>query len=330
MEQFTHEFPADLRTSLQIAKENPIKIDEDRIQNIVICGMGGSGIGGMIAKDILREHLSYTIEFCKSYDIPNYVNDKSLVICSSYSGNTEETLTLFDQAVARKSQIISICSGGELAQRSNENGIQTLIIPGGKQPRAAVGLSIVQQLHILGSLFLAHEKKEELFEKMEQTASALEDKTEVYQKNANAIARDLHLKQVTVFTDTPHASIATRFTQQINENVKKKAHAGIIPEMNHNELVAFKDFTKMDTVLFINPNRFHGQNVKRCTFLKQELQQQNINIIEVNTEGQTELDIFLKTIYVLDLVSIELAKIKNVDPEEIEVINRLKATVAKK
>jgi glucose/mannose-6-phosphate isomerase len=328
MEQFTHEFPSDLKQSLEIAKENPVQFAKSKIHNIVICGMGGSGIGGMIARDILLEHQTVPVDFCKGYTIPNYVDERSLVICSSYSGNTEETLQLFEQAQTRKAQVISICSGGELCERTKKAGYQNILIPGEKQPRAAVGLSLVQQLHILGELFLSQKQKEELFSNIEDTANKLAEKTEAYQKNATAIAKDLHLKNISLFTDTQHASIATRFTQQINENVKKKAHSAIIPEMNHNELVAFVDYSKMDAVIFINPNRFNKQNEKRCAFLKQELKKQNSNIIEISSEGKSNTPIFLKTIYVLDLVSIELAKIKDVDSEQVEVIHRLKETIA--
>ena len=329
MEQFTHEFPSDLRQSLEISKQNPIKLDQDKIQNIVICGMGGSGIGGMIAKDILQEHMTKPIDFCKGYDLPNYVNEQSLVICSSYSGNTEETLTLFDQAVAKNAQLISICSGGQLEEKSKENNAQVILIEGGKQPRAAVGLSLVQQLHILGSLFLSAADNAALLDNVKVTASKLEQKREKYQKNANAIARDLHLKNIALFTDTQFPSIALRFTQQINENVKKKAHSAIIPEMNHNELVAFIDYTKMDAVILVNTKHFNTQNTKRSEFLKQELHKQDTQIIEINSEGDSKEERYLKMIYMLDLVSIELAKIKGTDSEQVDIIQRLKETIAK-
>jgi glucose/mannose-6-phosphate isomerase len=328
MEQYTHEFPGDLLNSLAIAEKNPIQFDHSKIQNIVICGMGGSGIGGMIAKDILQEHISKPIDFCKGYDLPNYVDKHSLVICSSYSGNTEETLALFDQAVAKNAQLISICSGGQLEEKSKENKAQVILIEGGKQPRAAVGLSLVQQLHILGSLFLSASDKATLLENVKVTASKLEQKREKYQKNANAIARDLRLKHIALFTDTQFPSIAMRFTQQINENVKKKAHSAIIPEMNHNELVAFTDYTKMDAVILVNTKHFNTQNTKRAQFLKQELHKQDTQIIEINSEGDSKEERYLKMIYMLDLVSIELAKIKGTDSEQVEVIQRLKESIA--
>jgi glucose/mannose-6-phosphate isomerase len=328
MEEFTHEFPTDLKESAKIAIDNPIRLKKDEIKNIVICGMGGSGIGGMIAKDILFGNQKFPIDFCKGYILPTYVNESSLVICSSYSGNTEETLALFDQAKVKGAQIITICSGGIIEQRSKESNIQCLKIPGGKQPRAAVGLSLVQQLHILGDLFLSTGEKQALFSELTSIIEMLIDQKDKIQYEAIEIAQAIDTKNVLLFTETQFSSIATRFTQQINENVKKRAHAAIIPEMNHNELVAFVDYSENDAVLLVNTSLYSSQNKKRTEFMKKTLKAQNAAVIEVNHEKQSHLSIFLKTIYLLDLVSIELAKIIDVDPEEVHVIEGLKVKIA--
>jgi len=324
MEQCTHELTDDLIQSIQLAEENPIRIDADKVQNIIICGMGGSGIGGMLAKDILSDHLRLPIDFCKSYHLPNYANEHSLVICSSYSGNTEETIALFEQAVARKAQIIAICSGGNLAELCLEKNVQSIIIPGGKQPRAAVGLSLVQQLHVLGTLFLIDSKKKALFEELKQVSEVLKSRKEIYQDQAHEIAKELNGKNISVFAESKYDSLVTRFAQQINENAKQKIITGIIPEMNHNQLVAFTDFDNNDAVIFINGKYYHPQNLKRLEFLKQRLQQQKSHIIEITAEGKTTVEVFAKTLYLMDLVSIELAKLKNINPEEVEVIHSLK------
>lgn len=327
MEQCTHELTDDLIQSIQLAEENPIRIEADKVQNIIICGMGGSGIGGMLAKDILSEHLRFPIDFCKSYHLPNYANEHSLVICSSYSGNTEETIALFEQAVAKKAQIIAICSGGTLEELGNKNKIQNLVIPGGKQPRAAVGLSLVQQLHILSHLFLSVKEKKSLFDELNAISKALQSRKDSYQNQAGEIAQNLTGKDLSVFTTASFTGLAIRFGQQINENVKQKINIGIIPEMCHNQLVAFTDYNENDAVIFINGNHFHGQNKKRLNFLKRQLQQQNSNIIEITAEGKTKTEIILTTLYLMDLVSIELAKKQNIDPEEVEVIHALKGSL---
>jgi glucose/mannose-6-phosphate isomerase len=327
MLQFTHEFTDDIQTSLEIAERNAIQLNRDEIQNIIICGMGGSGIGGMLAKDILHDHITLPIEFIKGYQLPKYVSEKSLVICSSYSGNTEETLSLYHEAIDKKAQIIVICSGGQLENKCSKQNIQTLLIPGGKQPRAAVGLSLVQQLHILGHLFLNASEKKQLFNNLLEISKKLKEQAVELQKNANSIAKDLHNKNITVYTETKFASLATRFMQQINENAKKKIHVGIIPEMNHNELVAFTDFNRNDIAIFVNGKHFHPQNKKRITFLKEQLKNQESHIIEINVDGNSIDEIFLKTIYLMDLVSIELAKIKDVDPEKIDIIYKLKSSL---
>jgi glucose/mannose-6-phosphate isomerase len=296
MEGFTHEFPSDLKASAEIALNHPIHLKKDEVKNIIICGMGGSGIGGMIAKDILRNDQQLPIAFCKGYVLPTYVNKSSLVICSSYSGNTEETLSLFDQATEKGAQIITICSGGILEQRSTENSVQCLKIPGGKQPRAAVGLSLVQQLHILGDLFLSASDKQALFSELDSVITSLFAEKEMIQQEAIEIATEIDTKNILLFTETPFSSIATRFTQQINENVKKRAHAAIIPEMNHNELVAFVDYSDQDAVLLVNTSLYSSQNKKRTQFMKEKLKEQKAIVIEVNQENESNLSTFLKTI----------------------------------
>lgn len=324
MEQYTHELTDDLIQSIQLAEENPIRIDADKVQNIIICGMGGSGIGGMLAKDILSNHLRFPIDFCKSYHLPNYANENSLVICSSYSGNTEETIALFEQAVAKKAQIIAICSGGYLAELCIKNKVKAIIIQGSKQPRAAVGLSLVQQLHVLGTLFLSDSEKKALFEELKQVCEVLKSRKQVYQEQAHEIAKELNGKNISVVAETKYDSLVTRFAQQINENAKQKIITGVIPEMNHNQLVAFSDFDDNDAVIFVNGKYYHPQNLKRLEFLTQRLKKQNSQVIEIIAEGKTNVELFVKTLYLMDLVSVELAKLKEVDPEEVEVIHSLK------
>jgi len=324
MEQYTHEFNDDILQSIELAENNPIRLDVSKIQNIVICGMGGSGIGGMLAKDILIDHIKLPIAFCKSYVLPHFVSEHSLVICSSYSGNTEETLALFEQALAKKAQIISISSGGELIALSEKENVQSITIQGGKQPRAAVGLSLVQQIHILGHLFLSEVEKKSLFQNLQDICGELKTKADDYQQEAKNIATKLVSRKLNVFAETRFASLVTRFVQQINENAKQKIGEGIIPEMNHNQLVAYKDFDQNDVVILVNASHYLPQNKKRVHFLKEQLNKQGTSIIEITKSGNTTAEVFVKTLYLMDLVSVELAKLKNIDPEEVEVIHSLK------
>jgi glucose/mannose-6-phosphate isomerase len=324
MEKYTHELNDDILQSIELAENNPIRLDVSKIQNIVICGMGGSGIGGMLANDILSDHIKLPITFCKSYVLPTYVSEHSLVVCSSYSGNTEETLALFEQAIAKKAQVISISSGGELIALSEKENVQSITIQGGKQPRAAIGLSLVQQIHILGHLFLSDADKSALFNNLKDICSELKTKADVYQKDAQQIANDIVGKKLNVFAETKFASLVTRFVQQINENAKQKIGEGIIPEMNHNQLVAYKDFDQNDVVILVNTSHYLPQNKKRVHFLKERLNKQGASIIEITKSGNTTAEVFVKTLYLMDLVSVELSKIKNIDPEEVEVIHNLK------
>jgi glucose/mannose-6-phosphate isomerase len=155
----------------------------------------------------------------------------------------------------------------------------------------------------------------------------LKSRKEIYQKQAHEIAKELKGKNISVLAETKYASLVTRFAQQINENAKQKIITGIIPEMNHNQLVAFTDYNDNDAVIFINGKHYHPQNKKRLEFLKQRLKQQKSHIIEITAEGKTNTEIVIKTLYLMDLVSVELAKLKKVDSEEVEVIHALKGSL---
>ncbi len=152
MFQSIYDFPDHILEAIEIGKSINLSNTYKNIQNIVIAGMGGSAIGGDIAKTLTNNELKVPITISRNYTLPNWVDKNTLVICSSYSGNTEETLSSFQDANDRSAMIIGISTGGSLTKKLNENNFDSILIPKGLQPRAALAFSLVPILFILKKL----------------------------------------------------------------------------------------------------------------------------------------------------------------------------------
>ena len=136
-------FPKNIDEALKIAKKIKFKNKYDKIENVVIAGMGGSAIGGDIVLALGKENIDIPFTISRNYTLPNWVNKNSLVICSSYSGNTEETLSCLEDALKKNSQICGITTGGILKRKLNKLKKDVFITPSGLQPRAALALSLI-------------------------------------------------------------------------------------------------------------------------------------------------------------------------------------------
>ena len=149
MDKYIAEFPEQLEAAIQIGNTIPELSYKATVKNIIITGMGGSGIGAVVVKEFLKEKLSVPLEVNNDYTLPHYVNEHTLVICSSYSGNTEETIAAFHQAKTAGCSIVCITSGGKLQQLAIENDLHFVLLPGSMPPRTCLGYSMVAQLFVL-------------------------------------------------------------------------------------------------------------------------------------------------------------------------------------
>jgi len=167
MKQLIEAFPSNLTEAITIAEKSQIS-KVNGVDNVVICGMGGSGIGGTIVSTWLADELNVPVEVVKDYTLPNYVGPNTLVIGSSYSGNTEETLACIESASERGAKIIGISSGGKLEAFCRSNNYDMIIVPGGNPPRTALAFSLVQLLNIFHQTGLIESSKLENIQKSKQ------------------------------------------------------------------------------------------------------------------------------------------------------------------
>lgn len=325
MHELVEQFPQQLERALEIGQAAKIGKTKFPIRNVLVTGLGGSGIGGTIIANVLRDDLQVPVIINKEYQIPAFVNENTLVIVSSYSGNTEETMSAMLQAFKKQAQIICITSGGLIKEYAETNDIDFVLIDAGSPPRAAFGQSFVQIFYILHYLGLLEGKFIDYF----TAAINLLNTEEVAIKNyAKEIAGKLNGKIPVIYADAKFEGVAIRFRQQINENSKMLCWHHVVPEMNHNEIVGWRDKNENISVVFLRNEHDFGRNQERMDFVKEVVANYASDIIEITSKGNSDIERALYLIHLTDWISCFLADLKGVDAIEIDVINKLKNKLA--
>lgn len=297
-----------------------------KISNVLISGLGGSGIGGTIAAEVVADEANIPILTNNGYFVPAFVDDETLFLACSYSGNTEETISATKIAYDKGAKIVVISSGGKLKDMADEHGWDYIGIPGGQPPRASFGLSFPEVLYVLN----AHGIISKQFEKeLEASIKLLDDNEGAIQKEAKDITEKLFGKIPVIYAADGFGGVATRFRQQVNENSKMLCWHHVIPEMNHNELVGWR--TKNDdlaVVLFRNETDF--KNIQaRMEINKGTFAEYTNTIVEVWSKGESDLQRALYLIHIGDWISFYLGEKKGVDITEVKVIDHLKSELSK-
>jgi glucose/mannose-6-phosphate isomerase len=319
-------FPAQLKDAVEIANKARLSPLKTAINNVIVCGLGGSGIGGTLAKEILFDEAIVPIEVLKSYSLPSYADEHTLVICSSYSGNTEETLECYSLAQKRKTKIVCITSGGALLELAKKDGNDFIVVPGGMPPRSCLGYSLTQLFHIFSHYQLAPQKTVDI----QETAETLLREQETIMHEAHLIAKKLTNKLPVIYSTALFEGIAIRLRQQLNENAKVLCWHHVVPEMNHNELVGWSQaYPNMAVILFKDKDE-NPRNRLRMEFCKKIFDKYAAEIIEIPSKGKSTIEKTLYWIHLGDWVSLFLSELRNVDAMDIKVIDNLKQELASK
>lgn len=325
MEQHIADLTNHLTKAISIANNTELKSNQRTINNVLVCGLGGSGIGGTIASQLLAEVSNVPIHVNKDYEIPAFVNKQTLVIISSYSGNTEETLTMLKAAIAKNAEIVCLTSGGKVEQIAKTNNYNLIVIPDEFPPRAAFGLAFPQLFK-----FLAHYKiipnQIEFFEK---SIALIEKETDAIKTKAKALANQLYNKIPVLYSAAPFEGVMVRFRQQINENSKMLCWHHALPEMNHNELVGWTNKNDDLAVVFFRTEADNYRTQKRIEITKDVVSKYTSNVTEVYAKGNSNIEKAIYLIHLGDWVSLYLANLKHIDPVEVNIITHLKNELAK-
>ena len=325
MKDLVQNFTSQLRESKAIA-DKAILSDHKHIQSILITGLGGSGIGGSIISELIADSCSVPIAVNKDYFLPAFVNETTLVIVSSYSGNTEETLNAMQEAISRKAQIIAITSGGKILQLAKQHQFDFIEIPGGQPPRSCIGYSLVQLIKILVAAGFA---KPALFADLEQAIQLLDRENAQIKTQAREIAGKLLNKIPVLYSLGTCEGTVVRFRQQINENSKMLCWHNTLPEMNHNELVGWTSRNEDLAVITFHTSFDYARTKKRYEVCRPIFEKYAGAVIDISAGGQSRLEQFLYLINIGDWISCYLADLRGIDPVEVNVIDHLKGELAK-
>lgn len=330
-----YNFPQQLIEGMLLGFAADLKSSKFVPHNIVLAGMGGSAIGGDLVRSYLAFELKCPFFICRSYLLPEFVDKKSLVFVSSYSGNTEETLSAYREAKKRKAKILAIASGGKLLEKCKRDGFPFITIPGGFQPRAALGYSFTPVLVTLSRLGVISDKTVEL----KITAKHLEKRRAEYaldrkssQNKAKRLALSLYRKIPIIYSSSDYFdAVGYRWKGQLCENSKVLAFNNYFPEFNHNEVVGWKVLDQIRdklAVVVLKDRENHPRIQRRMQIIKWIIKREKVKVIEIESQGDSLLSRILSLIQLGDFTSFYLAILNRVDPSPVKVIDYLKKKLA--
>ena len=329
------EFHLQLQDAREIGlnKSNSSKLSQ--IQNIVWIGMGGSAIGGDVIRNYVSSSINIPIFINRNYTIPAFIDDKSLAIVSSYSGNTEETLSAYQAAVSQRAKILCITTGGKLAALAQRNDHQLITIPTGYPPRTALGYLTIPVLFFLQQAgLIANQNKaiDELVALIKKYADAYKPETAYEDNEAKKIAVRLKDKLPIIYSATEGMeAVSMRWQSQLFENSKVFVHCNFFPEMNHNEIVGWSPYNAArdnSQVVLLRDSKDHPRIQLRMDITGKLIEgSSSCSPIEISSQGESLLVRIFSLIYLGDWVSFYLAMLNGVDPTPIENISYLKKSL---
>lgn len=301
--------------------------------NVVYAGMGGSSLAASISTSWPGYKVPF--EICRQYNIPGYVSKRTLFIASSYSGNTEETLSAIAQAEAKKATIVVIAGGGALKELAEKNGYTFLLIPKAEQPRYAVfyNLSAVYQLLSKTDLLLETVTPEIL----QTTTKFLQDSTQGFlptvptkENYAKALAQEMMGKSAVVYSGPFLAPVAYKWKISFNENAKNVAWQGVLPEFSHNEFIGWSSHptAKPYAIIDLESSYEHPQIKKRFEVSTRLLSGKRPNPNNIEAKGSTKLEQLLWTTMLGDFTTIYLGLLNGVNPTPVDLVEKMKKELA--
>jgi glucose/mannose-6-phosphate isomerase len=303
----------------------------DMPAGLIVCGMGGSAIGGDLAAAALGDRATRPLRVVRDYALDPWAGDDALVLCASYSGNTEETLACFEAAGAAGAPRVALTTGGRLAEDARDEGVPVIGVPGGMQPRAAVlymTLGALECAAACGAGPALHTEADTagrlLTELVGEWGPDAPDDSE-----AKAIARSLRGTIPIVTGAGPTVAAAIRWRTQVNENAEAAAFSSVLPEADHNEICAWqrgREAAPLSAVFLEDPDQ-HPRVRRRIDLTAHAAEQAGAPVLRVQARGENRLQRVLSLVLLGDLVSVYLAVLDGIDPTPVAPIERLKTAL---
>jgi glucose/mannose-6-phosphate isomerase len=295
---------------------------------MVVCGMGGSAIGGDLANAALGDRATRPITVVRGYALESWTPPESFVLCSSYSGDTEETLACFEAAGAAGAQRAVLTTGGKLAELAREEGVPVIGVPAGMQPRAAViymTIGVMECAALCGAAPGLHSEVDTataLLERLVEEWGPGADEDSL----AKSVARQLDGTAPVIHGASATTAPARRWATQINENAKAPAFWSELPEASHNQIVGWergREMAPLSGVFLCDPDQ-HPRVQRHVELVRHELERVGAPAVQVHSEGDSRLERVLSSVLLGDLVSVYMAVLAGVDPVDTPALTRLK------
>ena len=297
------------------------KLEPMEASGLIVCGMGGSAIGGDLAVAALGSRLMRPLDVVRGYAVPPWTAPDRVIFCSSYSGNTEETLACYDAAEAVGARRIVATTGGAIAEAARRDRVPVIGMPAGLQPRAAVGYTFAIAAEVAALVGAGSAIRTEI----DSSAAHLEAATDSLLAKAAELAERIYGSVPLLYGCGLTVPIAYRWKCQINENAKLPAFDHQIPEMDHNEIVGWQCAPESAyTAVFLEDRDQHPRERQRVELTGELIPGHARDVIRLETEGETRTERLLWSVMLGDLLSLELAARAGADPTPVEVIETLK------
>ncbi len=309
--------------------ETELDFNPKQVTAIVVAGMGGSALAADLVSNWLSARLSIPFVIVRDYDLPNFVDENTLVICSSYSGNTEESLSAYEQAGERNSQRIVITQGGTLVDRAKEDDVASYLLPGGYQPRMAVWYGVKAFADLLEQAGWCDGLVDELessIEWLEQSQANWKAEFMTADNQAKQVAESCMGKSVWIYSGPKLAASAYKWKININENSKHVSAWNVLPEFNHNEFLGWTEQPqhKPFTVVQLRSGLDNQRTQKRFDVTNRLLSGRMPHPIEIEAKGETHIQQMLWSCLLGDYVSAYLGVLNGVNPTRVDAIEKFK------
>lgn len=330
-----HELPAQCQQAWQTATRFSLPAGYSQVDEVVILGMGGSAIGGDLVRSLASSEARIPVLVHRGYDLPAFVDERTMVIASSYSGNTEETLLSFSQALGTLAKKLAITTGGKLKAIAEENNIPVFSFNYKAQPRAALPFSFLPILYFLAHLGLLNVRVKDVLgmaDELEKLSQEINETALLASNPAKQLAQRLYGYLPVIYGAGITAEVAHRWKTQINENSKAWAFYEVFPELNHNAVVGYQfpaELAGKTKVLLLRSPSLQQRIKLRYKVTCQLLDRAKINHEFVDGRGDSPLSQMMSLILFGDYVSYYLAILYKIDPSPVKSIDFLKKQLAK-
>jgi len=325
-----HRFPEQCRKAWEKVLKLELPPEYAKISNVVIAGMGGSAIGGDIVRRLALSESKVPVRVHRDYGLPAFVDESTLVIASSYSGNTEETLSAFTEALGNRSRKLVIASGGRLKQLADQECIPAFVIDYQAPPRAAFPHSLIPLVGIFQKLGLLRDKSADLHEAVDILNKLSPDLVEtkpLASNPAKQLAAKLWGRIAVIYGAEILSEVARRWKGEFNENSKAWAFFENFPELNHNAVVGYEfppEAKERIFVLMLRSSLLRPRNLLRYEVTARLLSKAGISYEFAEATGKSALSQVLSLVLLGDYASFYLSMLNRVDPTHVDAIDFIK------